>query len=284
MHNSVLYGNEPYLIDEQISVLTNGLERCIYSLSDGIPEEALDTPSFFGKSAVILYVNGNEINNLNESGILEKEHENDLIVILLNPDKRTKGYKAISKLITPCNKSEQYAIKKIIEWGSGQIDNETAKEIIRKSQYLSLDDITLYSIKILVSKALLLCEQKISIQDLDQIVEEPDESIYMIVKNLIKCDSRKVLDLTSSLIEKGENELALLALIQRPFRLYYLSKVSDPGPTIKPFMFSDASSLGIEKTIHILDLIQDATDLLKSGIKQAFTICLLNIMEEIKDK
>ncbi len=269
----IVCGNDAYLVRAQIRAEIGENAAVFYSdLSDpDAVKESLQLPSIFGKEVVVVKCSPSELSKL------KGEYVNELIVDISGCDRRTKAFNSL-KDITICDKSQSQAISLIKKWGEGRIGDDVARKMVIMSDYLRDENISLFTLSIYVKELMLLNEGEIRDEMLQEVIPPREEDCFAIVDRLLKKDCESLFKVAEELLEKGESEIKLLALIARPFRLAYLSIVAGAEPGRYGFL----TQLSVGTLSIILDIIQGVTEGIKSGApKEIFKISLLQIMQEL---
>lgn len=269
----IVCGNDAYLVRAQIRAEIGENAAVFYSdLSDpDAVKESLQLPSIFGKEVVVVKCSPSELPKL------KGEYVNELIVDISGCDRRTKAFNSL-KDIKICDKSQQSGISLIKKWGEGRISDEIAGRIVAMSDYLRDENISLYTLSIYVKELLLLNEGEIRDEMLKDVIPAREADCFAIVDRLLKKDCEGLFEVVEELLERGESEIKLLALIARPFRLVYLSIVAGAEPGRYGFL----TQVPVGTLSIILDLVQGATEGIKNGApKEIFKIMLLQVMQEL---
>jgi hypothetical protein len=277
---TIICGNEPYLVAEEISKATEGTEVVCFDDLTNLSEInlALDMASCFIETTVLI----DSCSPTDFLKHLNSEHANNLIVKMAGCDRRTKVFQSLSSqpnvTVTICDKSIKRASKLIVDWGCGKISSSLADKIIKLSDYARDPDISIYTLGIYAKELLLLSDGEHTCESfIDEVISPREADCFALSDRLLKKDCAGLFKITDNLLSRGENEIKLLSLVQRPFKLAYLSKMAGT----EPGSYSSLLKYDKEKLCCILDIIQNGIDRLKSGTDMVFKIVLLEILQEL---
>ena len=213
----------------------------------------------------------------------------DMYIIPENVDKRTVIYKSLSNmgLIKEYGKLsqsqfKQFVLEKLLNAGK-RISEEVYGYFVCRCGYFEAKSVTLFSIEKSVEQLCFVCEDDISKAAVDAFVEEGDtQKIFVITKDLLLKDRRKLLIHTNMLMRNGENGIAMLSLLLRNFRLAYKASLFADKPIkeiskmlgVPSYQFQEYLKFSPEQIEKVLDIFSEGIFNIKTG-KMAAEIAVI---------
>lgn len=273
----VLYGNEPYLINDRVSTETSGLDECSVFTFEEITQEVINTYNSFSlfsdKQVIIVRPKDINSNLLIEEIKNGKSNDNIMLVIPDSIDKRTKAFKALQGIAKEYNKLnskylQAFVIKKIQKAGA-KIDADTYDYFIERSGYLTDPEVNLYSIDNWI-KQLSMCDIIVTKENIDVFVPESiNTKVFALTKCLFKGDTKSLFSLAKHFMENNESPIMMLSLLLRSFRIAYKASLYPEkntkdiatmlGAQVESVTFSD------KQISSALDVLNDSIRNIKSG-------------------
>jgi DNA polymerase-3 subunit delta len=238
----LLYGEEPYLIEEEIKIIASSVlepsEKAIkYDMTEDDLSNALEdlnTTSLFGNSKVIVCNNcyfltskSNDIEQDVSELTMLLDKELDSILILTVDYKLDERKKVVKELLKKSNikcfgKLKEYELINFIE----KKFNEYKIDINVIKYFLSYVGSDLGIIMSEIEKLKLYKEEKIiTIEDIDNISSKAlNDNIFDLVDAVVNKDVNRALSIYDDLIILNEEEIKLIVVIANQFRLIYQTK------------------------------------------------------------
>lgn len=224
----VLVGTEPYRMKLQEQKLISGRAMTQISSIGAEAEQALQSTGLFGDSGIIYETDS--LKKEDELFRLCKEYHdsNSLILIkcreVLGTTKFAKWLKQ-NKCLIDCGKLEMDELRSFILRGCKkygvQLTESVLDEIIRRSGYLTDDQVNAYKISMLV-KQLSFCHQPVTMEDVDVLVEEmPESNAFRLSDCFVAKDLSGFLNEAHILAANGEDFIRVTSLLYRNFRILY---------------------------------------------------------------
>lgn len=280
----ILYGNEPYLIADEVRKATEGVDELSVSEYEGFSADVWNKvkqyPMFSDRQVVI--VNSDTINNEALIKYVNKSQEQtDLIVIPKEVDKRTKAFKAFQKagVLCECNKIDEPTMKKFVmcmlHRENCSITEELYEYFIIRTGYFTDEEINLYTVKNYIIQ-IAMGESTITKEAVDTFVIESNTSkTFALTKELLKRNDKKLFMLAKHFIDDKENPIGMLSLLLRSFRLAYKASLyyGDKNDAeiskllgVPAYQFKEAAEYSPEQISNVLDLIQSGVSEIKTGM------------------
>jgi len=256
----IFYGEEKYLIEYVLKLFKEKIVDSTYadfnyifldggdvSIDDVIG--SLETLPLFSEKKIVV-INDCCYFQKSKSGIsaydeeklinyFKNPSENTIAIFISNgnSDKRKKLYKEFSKT----GKSIYFGkfsdieffkwISKKFKVAEKEIDKNTIMHLIENVGYLGKNStVNLFDVDGEICKLISYCSNKdvIKIRDVDSIIKKSFESnIFELLDEIGNKNSAKAMKITHTLLESGEAELKIIAMISRQFRIIYKTKVFD---------------------------------------------------------
>lgn len=254
MSVSVIYGDEPYVIDSKLKEIKKQIQCPELNLSyyDELTEDVVSsiemTPFLDEKRVVILTLD--EIKGSDELLQLVKSvpSTTEFVIIGNSIDKRSKLYKYFKSqnMLFECNKVQMNVFKKFVfrflEQKNVKMTEPAYVLLCSALNYVECLDVNLYTVEIYLEQLVYGCSNNMITEiDIKNIISSNvSNSIFYLLDALVTNDVSKVFSLSLEYIERGENLIGILSLLVRSFRIAY--KIS---------LFKDLSDPEIEKNIGI---------------------------------
>lgn len=298
MQNVVLLtGEEEYLIDKKAQEFKNVLYPEFNLSQYSIIDEkeiltACESVPFMSDKRVVI-VDG--ALDTGDYPLLTKYIDNPIsstTLVLISPsvDRRKKLYKALSKnkAVFEYKKLSDSKFKDFLKNSlvGCKLKEGVIDKIAEKSGY-QYEGVYLYDVVSELEKLKDYAKSKeITIEIIESIIKSPaDTNVFKLVSYINKKD-KKALSLLKGLIDSGENELKLLALLSRNFRLLYKIKsgASLSAIGIADFQAKDFYTLEVtkERALAILNEVAAAQNSIKSGheAKLALEILVTKLLND----
>lgn len=277
----ILYGNEPYRIDKEIDKVIKDIavrEMNVSYFTELTAEinELVHTVPFVDRKRIVILMLDSLTDDCKD--YMSVPDFVELLIIPERVDKRTKFVKSLPKDIwVDCNKLNEHQLKtfvlRVLNGKGGQITDQAYHTLIERLDYFNSEASSLYTVETAL-KQLLFLGSVITPENVKRIVPPSNnESVFELSKALLDGDVHKTFALSNAFLERGEQPIALLSLLLRPFQLGYkaslysskeLSKAcSDIGVSeyqLKNFIGYDDDTLN-----HALDIIQNGITDMKTG-------------------
>jgi len=204
-------------------------------------------------------------------------------------DKRTAFYKAYQKDVVNCDKLDEETLQKFILQKAGEfgirVKEDGVKELIDRTAYMESEAVNLYTVETVI-KQLSLLKKDITVENV-QVLLPPSSTgnAYALARFLCEKKSEELFRQAHNLLETGENEIGLLSLIARVFRLAWKDKVCGKGKCGASLShYEMALSYPVEVLDKVQDILNDAVHRIKSGImpRQSFDLALIKAMDALK--
>lgn len=287
----IVYGNEPYLIEQIKSSLGKSLKNPdmnrlkAQAFSDEVYDFLTTYPILDDKRVVLLDIDTLSVldNALFKSYLDKPSAFSDLLIEVRNYDARMKLANELKKqgLVKKCNKLEnkedlEVSILKIIAGLGGRITVDAYNELIQRENYLE-SDVNLFNIlndlKGILSISRDITKELVLAYVKDHAVEEP----FSISKLLLRKDIaglRRQINLISS-----DNAIQIISLLLREYRIAWKVQMGLPVSA----KYVSMKSLSHAKVWCGLAICQNAVDSIKKGAlpsDQALQITLLKLLHE----
>lgn len=303
---SVLYGNEPYLIEDIVKKAQMEVSDISFAkfndFSHDVIEYAAQYPFCGTKQVAIVYMSTLDKNDILTDYIDNPSVTTDIYISVGEVDKRTSLYKKLLKenMLHECNKLNQELFQKFvlreIKRNNSKIDKETFFYFQKQSGYFESADVTLHTINIYL-KQLAYNDQDgiITKDDIDIFITETlDQTSLSLAKFLLKQEETEMFNLAKMLIDKKENPITMLSLITRSFRLAYKATLYEELGAkeiatligVPTYQFKDGLMYKAEILEKALDCLQDGVNQIKEGEANSgiiFYITLGSILTLLKE-
>lgn len=295
----IIFGAEPYSVDQKVKELTAGLGDMgivrFPSLSEDAFQVAEIYPMFTSRQVVIV-----ELDKLGACEELVKAkipEFTDFIVIPKSVDKRTSSYKALEKVgcVIECPKLDIPVLKKwILESVQAQgssISDDVLVQFINYIGYEFDESVTLYTVEVAVKK-LCLATAQITMTDVEALVERSvNVKMWELSNVLLDRNAAQLHSMAQRLLDEKESGIGMLSLLLRTFRLAYKAslckwmKDADIGKKIgvPAFQYKKATKYSPEQISRSLDLLQGGVNKIKSGLPERviFPLTLSEVLTEL---
>lgn len=296
----VLYGNEPYLIDQEINMRKERYGEMGFHSFQNFCEEAMGLArqvSFFSRGqAIAVYADSLEYPPFWEY-IKKPVHDTDFLVVVKKMDKRTKAYKMLKKmgLLMERNKLDQGEFKQFVLHRLAKAGKSIKEDVygflVSYCGYFDDDGINLYSIRTSLDQICAIREKEVVIDDITTFFEEGETAkSYEIANSLIRDGGSQLFPVLEKLICQDENVIGMLSLLQRNFRLAYKASLLS-GKDIEEisrligvpaYQFRDYLKFSPGQVDEVLTHLESGIRLIKEGSGDA-RLSLINTMTKIKN-
>ena len=301
----VLFGEEPYMIDNTIKAAKDGLgEMNIINydtLDNEVVTRAIQYPFFSNKQVIIvrpttLGTFSNDILRYFD----KPEDFTDLFIIPEQIDKRTSAFQECKKrgFLQECNKLTDSQLQTFIltriKNASQKITADSYNYLVERSGYRDDPDVTLYALEIYLKQFSFHAEDEITCEVIDALVEKSiTQKTFVLSTKLLQGETNELFQLAGHFISEGESVIGMLSLLLRVFRLAYkatLCKEKSPQEIgkllgVPTYQFKDALKYEPAVISDALELIQGGVNDIKGGKAPArviFIKCLGEVISELK--
>lgn len=230
----LLHGDEPYKKECFKKKLIQEKEefqiRTFYEWNSAALEAVENSNSLFGGRPLVLLL----CEELNQDDSLLRylespNPETDLVMIPKKVDKRMNVFKTCEKcgFLKECNKlTQQEAMKyvhTIVKSYEADMSNEDILYFIQVSGYLTSKEVTLYEL-ITYAKMLAFAADGMVVrrEQINSLVKKTMETkMFALAELLSEKKEKELFSLAEALLREGENAIAMMALLQRAFRLSF---------------------------------------------------------------
>lgn len=286
MRKTVILGNERMLVEEELKPLLEGIEPediiRFSGYSEEIPGE-LESMSFWGPRVILISSkDGRDI----PGNLVKTEHQNDLIIVVEEIDKRSSLYKALDHVeIKNCNSLPP---EKLVGWllkmfhtAGLNITQSTMDILLERLDYGISSD--LFAVKLTAEQVITYCETKYSCEITQDIITEVCENNspgnhFDIIKHLETGNFVSLMEEVEK-VEKGD-ELMVLGLLLSKFRVKFklsLFPNEQEGMnvlSVKPWSVLKISA-GQTTLKEAINIVFSATQDIKSGCgRDALKMCV----------
>lgn len=280
----VIFGTEPYSVDEKIKELTAGLGDMGIARFPALTEEVFHAaevyPMFTARQVVI--VDMDKLGACEELVKAKIPDFTDFIVVPKSVDKRTSSYKALEKAgcIIECPKLDIPSLKKwiidMVQEQGGSIGNDVLTDFINYIGYEFDENVSLYTVEVAVKK-LCLATAQIAMTDVEALVERSvNVKMWELSNILLDQNAPKLYATAQRLLDEKESGIGMLSLLLRTFRLAYKAslykgmKEADVGKKlgVAAFQYKKATRYAPEQISRSLDLLQSGANKIKSGLPE----------------
>ena len=291
----ILAGNEPYYITLAIEKKTKdvlykemNVRRFVDSDDETSIIDALNVVPFMAPERIVILQYSDKI--VVSDKLMEAFNSVPDTTILIitgkSIDKRSSFYKAHSKQITACEKlTEQRAweyVQYLVKKEHSRISTDAMKELVRRSGYLENDDITMYALENMVKQLCFLGD--ITLDNVCALIPQTASGkAYDLTGMLCRKETDRFFEQAHLLLDEGENEIGILSLMQRIFRIAYKEAVVPHGSGVPDWQWKVAGQIPVDTLESILDVIQKAVASIKNGAKARtmFDLCSVEIISLI---
>lgn len=279
---TVLYGNEPYLIEKEVKKMQKEAEDFSFHTFEGFGQEVWDctsqVPFFSDRQRIVVYTN-----KLEDAGFeryIDKPQEHvDMLVIPESVDKRKTIFKKLQKnnMLKECCKLNEkqlqiFIISKIRELGA-VIREPVYHHFVERCGYLYDDEVNLFSVESCLMQ-LCMAGGEITNDAIDTFVEESDTSkIFILSEHLLEKDEVKVFSLAKHFLVEKESPVAMLSLLLRSFRMAYKASLYQDKSEkeistligVPMYQFKKAMQYPVSSISSVMDILQHGVEQIKSG-------------------
>lgn len=293
----VLFGDEPYIIDKKVEELIKGITYPETNLSyfdefnDALKNILNTYPLMDEKRLVVLTLDDFKCDDTMIKVMKNTPDFTELVIVSKSVDKRSTHYKILSKenMIFECCKLTENQLKKFVlntlDQGCSKISNSAYGLLIQRLNYFQNPDVSLYTVEIFL-KQLMFLNKVITDEEIYRVMPETSQDkLYALSKAILTGKADKAFSLALDFIDRGENTIGMLTLLHRVFKLAYKASLYDDVNKaelgsllgVPVFQFQDALSVPEDVLSHVLDVLQDAINGIKSGRCDAENMFLLAV-------
>ena len=286
-------GEETYLLDKKVEKLiadvpTPELNVSTFGEDYSVSEmrNAVETVPFFSdKRAVVLRVK--ELKGDEElKAILSKIPSCvDFILATEKIDKRGSIWKMCKDNVTDCSKPD---LDKVVEFIARAVKREgrnvqrvAAEEIVKRLNYYEEPGVNLYAVLGVVKQ--IAVNSDITLSAVQATLPESSAGKAYSLAQLI-CEKREneLFSLSQYLLDSGDNEIGLLSLISRVFRLAWCEKIGE-HPSVPKYQYQVALGFSTEKLSTVQDVIASAISYIKDGTAGniVFPVTLVKVLQAL---
>ena len=297
MSKQLIYGNEPYLINQYRNRIDKSVELPLMNLlrSAEFGEQELQfvmqAPFCGEKRVLILDMPQLKINAELESYLSDEMPTTDIFVFVEDIDKRTKAFKLFKKEeVVVYNKVAKDVLDKTvlqyIKNKNARITSGAYKVLLERLNYYDSEDINLYSV-IHALKRLCYAGEITEERVVSMVQDNAKENIFHLISLMIQGNNVQLFKEANLIIKNKDNNcIAVLSLLLRSLRLVYKAQVckcslSEMGVNYK----TQLPILTAEQAYTGMNVIQEHINGIKQGryiSETAFLTCLARLCELIK--
>ncbi len=281
----LFYGSERYNVDAQAKRLLKDAEVTRFDFPKKLElqgvKAAARNPSLFAEKTGILVRTGDlAADDLEKIASLVKEFGDDEeVVIVIAGDSVARERKAEKAALQKLQGHEEECRKflekdrdRLVEFvgmvaakAGVKCEKLAASEIVARSDYFGADEVNLYTLKLMTEQVALLGDITVS-SVVSVLPEAPAEKAYLLSGMLARGEAERLAGNARKLLESKQfSEIALLALIGKPFRLAYLTSAFGAGAGGADEWKAKAitEKLDSERIERIVDVLDDAVSQIK---------------------
>ncbi len=289
----IIYGNEPYLIDCEISKIKKQHQETTfyYEWVTGMAKEISRPSLLCGRKAAILKLP--ELSDGMES-LLDAECE--VCIVIEKLDKRRNIYKKLSSCEqVKCNKLEMPMLKKFIlrelSRCSMNIREDAFSLFLNRVQYQENSSISLYTIQTYIRQ---MCSgakaEQLSYVNTTHVnayvPENADEQVYHLTNALFQKNAKKYMQ-TAVMLAREKDSILILSALLRTFRVAYKASLygEKTGTELETllkvpaFQYAAVRKLSTDEILYCMDILTDGISGIKSGNKT--DLCLMAALCEL---
>lgn len=260
MYKCLVYGDEPFLVEEFRNEIMKRIETPEWNLldTDEFAEEEkkfLQQMPLFGGKKVMFF----RAKNLKEcqdlvNYIADLKNDTEIYLFCNEVDKRSKVYKSFNKEeIRLCNKVPQnilvLTIVRYVKKAGCKITQEACDRFVQLINYYS-DEVNLYDVRNALRR---LCSYpEITIDIVENIVmDRQTEDIYSLIQLIMQKKNDEVYRQAELILQNQKNNvIGILSLLLRSYRLAYKMQVCN----------CSLSALGVKYRTYVPQLSADVCD------------------------
>lgn len=276
----VIYGTEPYAIDKVIKEKEQGISSMNISFCEGLSKDVLTlckTYPFLDACRLVVVT----VDTLTDE-IKEYLNVPEFTTLFILPEKvnpQTKIFKELKKanILEEKNKLTENQmhifVVRFLKANGGMITENAFKFLLERTSYMEDSNVNLYTIEVYL-KQLMLLGNVITEDTIKRIVPPTcNESVFVLSKALMSGDITHTIWLCRKFLERGEQPIALLSLLLRPFRLglkasfFSTSEQAEVCSMIGVTMYQIKGMLQYPEEIlnQAIDIIQQGISGIKKG-------------------
>lgn len=297
----VLYGPEPYLVNEKMREITKDIDDMNVAhfdeLTSAVFQTAQQYPFLASRQAIVVDID--KLGACEELLSAKIPEFTDFIVCPKVVDERTKVFKALKKAgcVDECKKMDLQSLKKAIrekvrERGCS-ISDEMIENFVQHIGYFVDENVSLYTINIAL-KQLCFGTAEISMDDIVALVPRSvNVKMWELSTVLMDLDAKKLYQMAEHLLDEKESGIGMLSLLLRSFRLAYKAtlckrmnlKENEIAKKlgVPAYQYKSAMRSSPEQISKALDLLQGGVNRIKSGIPErvVFPQTLAEVLVEL---
>ena len=283
----VLYGAEPYCINNRVRKLIQEIDDMNVSRYQGLSREAVAATSRYpimaDKQAVIVEaekLTGDDTKMLESLDI--PEFTLFIVVVSGSVETRTNAFKSMMKKkeVVEYGKVAEPELKKLITAKNSHIEEPVIDYFIKYIGYEIDENVSLYTVNIAI-KQLCYSAKEITEEDVRALIMPSVQvQIWELSNFLLDLNGPALYSHVTKLFDEKENGIGMLSLLLRSFRLAYKASLlkgrSDHEISkilgVKPFQFKAAMKFTPQQISEILTVLQQGVNSIKAGQPEKNTV------------
>ena len=297
----VLYGAEPYLVNEKVREITKDIDDMNVAhfdeLTSAVFQTAQQYPFLASRQAIVVDID--KLGACEELLSAKIPEFTDFIVCPKVVDERTKVFKALKKAgcVDECKKMDLQSLKKAIREKVSErgcsISDEMIENFVQHIGYFVDENVSLYTINIAL-KQLCFGTVEISMDDIVALVPRSvNVKMWELSTVLMDLDAKKLYQMAEHLLDEKESGIGMLSLLLRSFRLAYKATLCKRMNLreneiakklgVPAYQYKSAMRFSPEQISKALDLLQGGVNRIKSGIPErvVFPQTLAEVLVEL---
>lgn len=272
----ILFGNEPYVIDKAIEEEEKKISQREINVSfcEGLSSEVLALcrtyPFLDARRLVVVTVESltDEVKKF-----LDIPDFTSLFILPEKVSQQTKLFKELksAQFIEEKNKlSEkqlQVFVLRFLKANGGKITEKAFRFLMERTSYLEDSNVNLYTIEVYL-KQLLLLGSAITEKEIERIIPPTSkEDVFVLSKALTSGDAAYTIWLCRQFLERGEQPIAILSLLLRPFRLGLKACLFSPAEQAEACAMIGVTAYQIKGiACYPEEILNQAIDIIQDGI------------------
>lgn len=250
----LITGNEPYRIHQYIknveeSIAFKEINFLKFDEFNAIvPDMCIQVPVMSSKRVVVIETEKLPTGNDDLGEYIKNPVETtDLYIIVQTLDKRTSLYKELKKhKVYEFNKLQHNELINFIEnyisSSGGSIEKDSISHFIDRVGYLENEEVTLYDVINSLDKVIVY-DKSITKESIDRLIPKTlSDNVFKITQLIMQNNKKATFEYLNSLLTNEQNEIGLMSLILRNFRLLYkMSLYTEKGVSLNDI----AKELGV---------------------------------------
>ena len=272
---TIVYGNEPYLIDREKQSVLSGLyvPEMNYLKSDKFDK---DTITFLNTYPMMPDTKRQAFLDIDKMSVLDTEEfreyleepvkTSDLFILIREYDGRTKFGKFLkeSGYLKACNKlSSNEDVQKVILYElkktGARITADAMAELLKRENYLDSEDVTLLSI-ISDIHAVCVIDKDITLPVIQTYIQSHEVADRFALAKMIQSNDIASLVKQTMLLSK-DDLIGTLALLLREYRIAWKNNFAK----LQSVKYVTFKGMNIHDSLKAMGILQDAIDSIKSG-------------------